>query len=137
MGEGKEVLSEQTNLALDACTGDWSFYLQSDEVVEQICLAVDAAFEKDDALARRFSAAPAARGERCSSQIRFVRDRPGHDMRYAIDPTRLETELGFEAKVEFAAGLEDTVRWYLDNESWWRAVMDGSYRTWVDRHYGA
>ncbi len=107
------------------------------EVVEQLCLAVDAAFEKDETLAPRFPLAAPAQGERCASRIRFVRDRPGHDMRYAIDPTRLETELGFEARVDFAAGLEDTVRWYLDNEGWWRAILErGSYREWIHRQYG-
>ena len=107
------------------------------EVVEQLCLAVDAAFERDGGLASRFPEAPPARGERCGARIRFVRDRPGHDLRYAIDPTRLETELGFAPRVEFAAGLEDTLRWYLDHEDWWRRILErGSYREWIRRHYG-
>jgi dTDP-glucose 4,6-dehydratase len=108
------------------------------EVVEQLCLAVDAAFAGDAGLAERFPAAPPAHGVECSSRIRFVRDRPGHDMRYAIDPTKLEDELGFEAAVDFAGGLDTTVRWYLDNERWWRQILErGSYREWIARQYGS
>jgi dTDP-glucose 4,6-dehydratase len=57
--------------------------------------------------------------------IRFVADRPGHDQRYAIDATRLETAFGWRASQTFATGLEKTVRWYLDNEEWWRPLRRG------------
>jgi dTDP-glucose 4,6-dehydratase len=55
--------------------------------------------------------------------ITFVTDRPGHDLRYAIDPTRISTELGWHPSVTLEAGLRRTVRWYLDNEGWWRALQ--------------
>ena len=55
--------------------------------------------------------------------ITFVTDRPGHDARYAIDPTRICTELGWSPSVTVEEGLERTVRWYLDNESWWRPLL--------------
>ncbi|MBV1868738.1 MAG: dTDP-glucose 4,6-dehydratase [Marinosulfonomonas sp.] len=55
--------------------------------------------------------------------ITFVADRPGHDLRYAIDPTRIRTELGWRPSVTLAQGLEQTVQWYLDNEDWWRALL--------------
>lgn len=58
-----------------------------------------------------------------SDQITFVTDRPGHDMRYAIDPTRIRTELKWRPSVTVAEGLRRTVRWYLDNEDWWRALQ--------------
>ena len=58
-----------------------------------------------------------------ADQIAFVTDRPGHDARYAIDPTRIRTELGWRPSVTLDQGLERTVRWYLDNESWWRALQ--------------
>lgn len=58
-------------------------------------------------------------GKARSEQIRYVKDRPGHDRRYAIDASRLEGELGWRAKETFETGIERTVRWYLDNESWW------------------
>ena len=57
-------------------------------------------------------------------QIAFVTDRPGHDLRYAIDPTRIATELGWRPSVTLEQGLERTVQWYLDNEDWWRALQD-------------
>lgn len=60
--------------------------------------------------------------------VTFVADRPGHDRRYAIDATKIGTELGWRPAETFASGLEKTVAWYLDNEAWWRAVLDGSYR---------
>jgi dTDP-glucose 4,6-dehydratase len=55
--------------------------------------------------------------------ISFVADRPGHDARYAIDPTRIREELGWRPSVTLEEGLEKTVRWYLDNEAWWRALQ--------------
>jgi dTDP-glucose 4,6-dehydratase len=59
-----------------------------------------------------------------ADQITFVSDRPGHDLRYAIDPTRIATELGWRPSVTLEQGLEKTVQWYLDNEKWWRALQD-------------
>jgi len=59
-----------------------------------------------------------------AEQITFVTDRPGHDARYAIDPTRIATELGWRPSVTVEQGLEKTVQWYLDNEDWWRALQD-------------
>jgi len=59
--------------------------------------------------------------------IRFVEDRPGHDRRYAVDPTRVENELGWRAKTDFQTGLRDTVRWYLDHEEWIRGIEHKSY----------
>ena len=59
-----------------------------------------------------------------AEQITFVADRPGHDMRYAIDPTRIREELGWRPSVTVEEGLERTVRWYLENESWWRALLE-------------
>lgn len=67
---------------------------------------------------------PMANGEARRTLIDFVTDRPGHDLRYAIDATRIETELGWKAQENFETGLEKTVRWYLDNESWWRPIRD-------------
>ncbi|GAB5390416.1 MAG: dTDP-glucose 4,6-dehydratase [Alphaproteobacteria bacterium] len=66
---------------------------------------------------------PRADGESYAEQITFVTDRPGHDARYAIDPTRLREELGWRPSVTVEEGLEKTVRWYLDNEAWWRPLQ--------------
>jgi dTDP-glucose 4,6-dehydratase len=67
---------------------------------------------------------PRADGKAYAEQITFVTDRPGHDARYAIDPTRIRNELGWRPSVTVEEGLERTVQWYLDNESWWRALQD-------------
>ncbi len=68
-----------------------------------------------------------------ADQIAFVADRPGHDLRYAIDPTRIREELGWRPSVTLEEGLEKTVQWYLDNESWWRPLQD---RDGVGRRLG-
>lgn len=60
--------------------------------------------------------------------ITFVTDRPGHDMRYAIDPTKIRDELGWEPKEDFESGFRKTVLWYLDNQDWWQHILDGSYQ---------
>ena len=67
---------------------------------------------------------PRSDGRPYAEQIRFVADRPGHDARYAIDPSRIRTELGWRPSVTVEEGLKKTVQWYLDNESWWRALQD-------------
>jgi dTDP-glucose 4,6-dehydratase len=59
-----------------------------------------------------------------SDLITFVTDRPGHDARYAIDPSRIREELGWRPSVTVEEGLRRTVRWYIDNESWWRPILD-------------
>lgn len=62
------------------------------------------------------------------SLITFVKDRPGHDLRYAIDASKIERELGWKPEETFETGLRKTVQWYLDNKDWWQAVLDGSYK---------
>jgi dTDP-glucose 4,6-dehydratase len=106
------------------------------EIVRLLCGLVDEAFAADPALASRYPACPAAQGRATAELTTFVRDRPGHDRRYAIDSTRIERELGFVPVESFESGLRKTLRWYLDRESWWRAVMNGSYRDWIALQYG-
>ena len=69
------------------------------------------------------------------SLIRFVKDRPGHDRRYAIDPSKIKAELGWTPAHTFERGLEETVRWYVDNREWWQRVMSGAYRDYFDTQY--
>ena len=64
------------------------------------------------------------KGSPYADQIRFVADRPGHDLRYAIDPSRIREELGWRPSVTIEEGLEKTVQWYLDNEGWWQALLE-------------
>jgi dTDP-glucose 4,6-dehydratase len=94
------------------------------EIVETLCALVDDAFAADPALAQRFPASPAAKGDPSAGLIIFVADRPGHDRRYAIDPAKARAELGFDVVADFKSGLRATVAWYLDNELWWQAIMD-------------
>ena len=71
------------------------------------------------------------------SLITFVKDRPGHDRRYAMDARKIERELGWRPLETFESGIRKTVRWYLENEEWVRAVTSGSYRQWIETHYSS
>ena len=105
------------------------------DIVRLLCRLVDEAFAADPSLATRFPAAPAASARPTETLVTFVKDRPGHDRRYAIDATKIENELGFLPRESFESGIRKTLAWYLEHEAWWRAVMDGSYRQWVERQY--
>ena len=70
------------------------------------------------------------------SLIRFVTDRPGHDMRYAIDPTKMHKELGWLPKTPFEVGIRKTIRWYLDHRSWWEDILHGDYQDYYEKMYG-
>ncbi len=85
------------------------------DVVQGICALLD-------------ELAPDAQGRPHARLIAFVTDRPGHDLRYAIDPARIEREIGWKPRHTFESGLRETVRWYLDNRAWWERVMSGAYR---------
>ena len=70
------------------------------------------------------------------AQITFVKDRPGHDRRYAIDASKLERELGWKPAETFDSGIRKTVRWYLDHQDWVKEVQSGAYLKWMDTNYG-
>ncbi len=70
------------------------------------------------------------------SLITFVKDRPGHDRRYAIDPTKLHNELGWLPTTTFDEGIKRTIRWYLDNEKWWKDILAGDYQNYYEKMYG-
>lgn len=84
------------------------------QVVETVCALLD-------------QKAPRADGRLHSEQIQFVDDRPGHDRRYAIDPSKIETELGWRAEEMFESGLAKTIDWFLDREDWWRPLREQCY----------
>ncbi len=69
------------------------------------------------------------------SLIRFVKDRPGHDMRYAIDPKKLETQLGWVPKYNFDTGIAQTIEWYLENKKWWQNILSGEYQNYFADMY--
>lgn len=91
------------------------------EIVETICDLIDEMTERG-ATSRR-------------DLITSVKDRPGHDRRYAMDARKIERELGWKPKATFESGIRQTVRWYLDNEAWVKNVTSGSYRQWIATHY--
>jgi dTDP-glucose 4,6-dehydratase len=68
--------------------------------------------------------------------ITFVKDRPGHDRRYAIDYSKIRAELGWSPAESFASGLRKTVRWYIDNRSWSERIRSGEYQSWICEQYG-
>ena len=78
---------------------------------------------------------PRADGKSYAEQIAFVKDRPGHDRRYAIDASKVKRELGWIPKETFDSGIKKTVQWYLDNPVWIEGVVSGSYRDWLQKQY--
>lgn len=70
------------------------------------------------------------------SLITFVTDRKGHDMRYAIDPTKIHTELGWLPETKFADGIDKTITWYLENKEWWETIISGEYQNYYEKMYG-
>ena len=78
---------------------------------------------------------PKLNGTKYESQITYVKDRPGHDRRYAIDATKLEKELGWKPNETFETGIRKTVEWYLNNQAWVDHVVSGEYKNWVEKQY--
>ncbi|MFA6877440.1 MAG: dTDP-glucose 4,6-dehydratase [Fusobacterium sp.] len=68
--------------------------------------------------------------------IKYVTDRPGHDRRYAIDPTKIKNELNWEPETSFNEGIKKTIKWYLDNTSWWENIINGEYKNYYKKMYG-
>jgi dTDP-glucose 4,6-dehydratase len=77
----------------------------------------------------------APRPDKYASLITFVKDRPGHDRRYAIDPIKIEREIGWQPAETFETGIRKTVQWYLDNGDWIRGVTSGDYKHWLEKNY--
>jgi dTDP-glucose 4,6-dehydratase len=101
--------------------GGWSEKANLD-VVKTLCAILD-------------ELKPKADGTKYESQITFVKDRPGHDRRYAINATKLEKELGWKPQETFETGIRKTVEWYLANQDWVNHVVSGEYKNWVEKHY--
>ena len=70
------------------------------------------------------------------SLITYVTDRKGHDMRYAIDPTKIHNELGWLPETKFEDGIKKTIQWYLDNREWWQTIISGEYQNYYEKMYG-
>jgi len=85
------------------------------DLVRSICSILDEILPKSD-------------GGKYQDLIEFVTDRPGHEMRYAIDASKIKNELGWEPAEDNQSGMKKTVQWYLDNEPWWGAILSGDYK---------
>ena len=94
------------------------------EVVRTLCAILD-------------ELAPRVDGQPYAEQMTFVKDRPGHDRRYAIDARKLERELDWRPRETFETGIRKTVQWYLDHQDWVRNITSGAYREWMERQYAA
>lgn len=92
------------------------------EIVEKICLMLDELCPDDPVVPHR-------------KLITFVRDRPGHDRRYAMDADKIERELGWKPRETLESGIRKTIKWYLQNEPWVKEITGGSYRRWIATHY--
>jgi dTDP-glucose 4,6-dehydratase len=103
--------------------GGWNEKANLD-VVHTVCDILDELQPRTDGLSYR-------------TQITFVKDRPGHDRRYAIDATKLERELGWKPDETFESGIRKTIQWYLDNQNWVNNVTSGAYRDWINKQYVA
>ncbi|MCU0761869.1 MAG: dTDP-glucose 4,6-dehydratase [Hydrogenophaga sp.] len=93
------------------------------EIVNTVCALLD-------------ELSPRADHKRYAEQITYVKDRPGHDRRYAIDATKIHRELGWKPAETFETGIRKTVQWYLENTAWVAAVQSGDYRNWIGKQYG-
>ena len=102
--------------------GGWNEKANID-VVNTVCTLLDELSPRND-------------GKTYKNQITYVKDRPGHDQRYAIDASKLHNELRWKPAETFDSGIRKTVLWYLENQQWVQAVVSGSYRDWVNHQYG-
>ncbi len=104
-------------------------------IVKTLCALLDERLATEPGLRAAFPGTPAASGKRSDGLITYVRDRPGHDRRYAIDYRKAERELGYVPGRDLAAGLRETLDWYLANTPWWRALLGVDYSAWIERNY--
>jgi dTDP-glucose 4,6-dehydratase len=105
------------------------------EVVRTLCALADELLAANPELRAAFPAAPGSNARPAAGLIEYVRDRPGHDRRYAIDYRKAQRELGYVPTRDLPGGLRETVGWYLSNRGWWEALMGRDYTAWVEKNY--
>jgi dTDP-glucose 4,6-dehydratase len=110
-----DLVLERGKIGETYCVGGMTKDVPNLEVIKEICQIMGKDFKKS---------------------IKFVKDRPGHDRRYAVDWQKIKRELGYKPKYDFDQWLKKTVRWYLENEDWWRKVKSGEYQRYYRRQYG-
>ncbi len=104
-------------------------------IVRTLCALVDRRLAADAALRDAYPDSPGARGGRALELVTHVRDRPGHDRRYAIDFRKAARELGYAPSVSIEHGLERTIDWYLGHTDWWQPLLGRDYAAWVEKNY--
>ena len=107
------------------------------DIVNLICDLVDKNIHANEDLQKQYPNAPACQGKSARDLIIYVKDRLGHDRRYAIDPTKSNTEINYNPVESFETGIEKTIRWYLNNEDWWRHIISGEYQEWIKQQYAS
>ena len=105
------------------------------EIVRTLCMMIQDRLGASAELRERHPDCPASRNESNEELITYVTDRPGHDLRYAINASRAEKELGYVPEENFESGFSKTVDWYLDNQPWIDSITDGTYRDWLETNY--
>ena len=105
------------------------------EIVRTLCGLVDARLSERSELREAFPESPAVNGGRAMDLITHVRDRPGHDRRYAIDFGKARQELGYAPARDLTQGLRATLEWYIANRSWWQALMGRDFSAWMHKNY--
>jgi dTDP-glucose 4,6-dehydratase len=105
------------------------------EIVRALCRLVDLRIAERPSLRVEFPVSPAASGRRAVDLIEHVRDRPGHDRRYAINCTKAKSELGYAPDQDLDGGLRSTLDWYLNNADWWRGLLGRNYAGWLEKNY--
>ncbi len=105
------------------------------EVVRALCGLADEALARRPEMRSAFPAAPGAKGGKSADLIEYVRDRPGHDRRYAIDFAKASQELHYRPTRQLAEGLRQTLEWYLSHIGWWQELLGRNYAAWMDRNY--
>jgi dTDP-glucose 4,6-dehydratase len=106
------------------------------EIVQALCALIDEHLAGRPELGRTFPTCPAAAGRRAAELITHVRDRPGHDRRYAINFDKAARELGYAPAHDLSTGLRTTLEWYLANAGWWRPLLGTAYGDWIAKNYG-
>jgi dTDP-glucose 4,6-dehydratase len=105
------------------------------EIVRTLCTLVDGYLAARADLKLAFPASPSASGKAAADLITYVRDRPGHDRRYAINYAKAARDLGYAPRRDLAAGLRATLDWYFANTRWWQALLGRDYAAWVEKNY--